>query len=231
MSLSFLQKDVVVLLKKDGTRIADIRASVQRNKIFIDAGNLRIEPEDLILRTTSNGLEETYRVIDPCFSESIHGIPSKYEIEVQKLGIPEAKQAVQSITYNITGNNARINQNSFDNSKNVVKIDSIAQNNQGMTKDDFLQLLQTFKQNLSNSGLPEDMVEETTNDIEAVEKQLQKPEPNKSIVSRKMESINGLLEDTNKTIDTAAKGYETFNKLLVMGTQLLSGIGFLPPYG
>jgi len=100
-------------------------------------------------------------------------------------------------------------------------------NNQGMSKEEFLQLLQTFKQDLSKSGLPDDTIEEVVSDVQAVEKQLQKPEPNKSIVSRKLESINGVLEDTNSTIDTATKGYESFKNVLTMGAKLLSGIGFL----
>jgi hypothetical protein len=68
----------------------------------------------------SNGGEETFRVIDPGFHEAFHGIPAGYQMTVEKLGLPEAKRAVQSITYNVTGNNARINHHSVDNSSNVV---------------------------------------------------------------------------------------------------------------
>jgi hypothetical protein len=63
--LSSLNKDTVALLKKDGTKITGLKASVQRNKIYMNAAKLLIEQEDLILRTMSNGSEETYRVIDP----------------------------------------------------------------------------------------------------------------------------------------------------------------------
>ena len=38
--------------------------------------------------------------------------------------VPEAKAAIQHITYNIHGPNARVNQNSTDNSINVVQIDA-----------------------------------------------------------------------------------------------------------
>jgi len=100
-------------------------------------------------------------------------------------------------------------------------------NNQGMSKEEFLQLLQTFKQDLSNSGLPDDTVEEVVSDVQAVEKQLQKPEPNKSIVKGKLEFINGMLENTNSTIDTATKSYESFKNVVAMGARLLGGIGFL----
>jgi uncharacterized phage infection (PIP) family protein YhgE len=98
-----------------------------------------------------------------------------------------------------------------------------------LAAEEFLQLLQTFKQDLSKSGLPDDTVEEIISDIDVVEKQLQKPEPNKSTVSRRLESINDVLEDANNTIDTATKGYDTVSKLLEIGAKLatgFSGIGF-----
>ena len=114
------------------------------------------------------------------------------------------------------------NEGSITNS-NVSAGDINIQNNQGMDKEEFLQLLQAFKQDFSNSDLPDDIVEEAISDIEAVEKQLQKPEPNKSLVSRKLEGINGVLEDANSAIDTASKGYDTVNNLLVLGGKLVAG--------
>ncbi|MCX7096815.1 MAG: GTP-binding protein [Methylococcales bacterium] len=114
------------------------------------------------------------------------------------------------------------NEGSITNS-NVSAGDINIQNNQGMGKAEFLQLLQTFKQDLSKSGLPDDTVEEVISDIDVVEKQLQKLEPNKSTVSRRLESINGVLEDANSTIDTATKGYDTVNNLLALGAKLVAG--------
>lgn len=46
---------------------------------------------------------------------------------VEKLGLPEAKKAIQSITYNVSGNNARVNHQSVDNSTNVVMVDGAVQ--------------------------------------------------------------------------------------------------------
>jgi hypothetical protein len=104
--------DTVDLLKKDGSKVEGLKASVQRNKIFMDAGKLVVESGDLILRRMSNGAQETYEIIDPGFYESFGRIAANYQMQVKKLGIPEATRAVQSITYNISGNNARVNQNS-----------------------------------------------------------------------------------------------------------------------
>lgn len=137
----------------------------------MDAGKLLIEPEDLILRTMSNGAEETYRVIDPGFFEAFHGIPSNYQMEVQKLGVPEAKQAVQNITYNITGNNARINQNSVDSSTNVVQIDSA-----------MLQSLNALRVEISRLQMSEEDRFAAIEVVDTVEEQFKSGNPKKSVV-------------------------------------------------
>ncbi len=117
-----LLTDRVSLIKQDGSVAEGIKANVQKNKIFIQGTEHLIEPRDLIQRKMSNGGEETYEVIDPEFHEQFHGIPAGYQMDVRKLGIPEAKSAIQTITYNVTGHNARINQNSVDQSVNIVNV-------------------------------------------------------------------------------------------------------------
>jgi hypothetical protein len=172
MNISELMNDTVDLLKGNGTKVSGLRASVQRTKIFMDAGKLLIESGDLIQRRMSNGAEDTYQVIDPGFHEAFGGIPANYQMEVKKLGIPEAKQAVQSITYNITGHNTRINQNSLDNSTNVVHIDARA------TK--YLAALRTEIDRLQVS----DQEKTTANEVlDSVEEQFKSAKPKKSVVS------------------------------------------------
>jgi hypothetical protein len=127
VSFDDLLTDRVSILKTDGQRHDDIPASVQGRKIFINQAKPLIEPADLVVRKMSNGGEETFKVIDPGFHEHFHGIPAGYQMTVEKLGLPEAKKAVQSITYNVTGNNARINHQSVDNSTNVIVGDGAAQ--------------------------------------------------------------------------------------------------------
>jgi hypothetical protein len=178
MSLPGLMNDTVALLKKDGTKVTDLKASVQRNKICISAGKLLIEPEDLIQRTMSNGGEETYRVIDPGFYEAFHGIPANYQMVVQKLGIPEARQAVQSITYNITGNNARVNQNSVDNSTNVVQIDSAV-----------LQNLEALRAEIARLQISEAERTAAVEVIDTVEEQFKSGQPKKSVVSALLSAL------------------------------------------
>lgn len=115
-----LLRDRVSIVKADGTRTDDLPANVTSTSISIHRSEPLIEPGDLVIRKASNGAEETFRVIDPNFREAFHGIPARYEMKVQKLGIAEARNAVKSVTYNVTGSNARINHHSEDNSTNTV---------------------------------------------------------------------------------------------------------------
>ncbi len=125
MHFSSLAKDTIEIMKRDGTTAPNVKAIVQSSGINImNSGKLLIEAGDLVRRKMSNGGEETFEVLDPGFHEGMGGIAAHYQMKVKKLGMPEAKAAVQSITYNITGNNARINQKSVDNSSNVVTIDA-----------------------------------------------------------------------------------------------------------
>ena len=122
MTFSDMLNDNVTLLKRNGDRVEGIKASVQAKNIFINRSDILIETGDLIQRNMSNGGEETYEVIDPGFHESFHGIEAHYQMTHRKLGLPEAKAAVQSITYNISGANDRVNNHSTDNSVNTVNI-------------------------------------------------------------------------------------------------------------
>ena len=173
-----LLNDTVDLLKKDGTKVSSLKASVQGSKIYLDAGKLLIESGDLMHRRMSNGAEETYRVIDPGFYEAFHSIPANYQMKVQKLGIPEAKQAVQSITYNITGSNARINQNSVDNSSNVVHIDARAIHHVAALRSEIERLQVSEEEKVAARDV-----------LDTVEEQLKSGKPKKSVVSALLNSL------------------------------------------
>ena len=127
MAFGRLHRDTVTLVKQNGRTIGGIKASVQSRKILIFVMNMAekttIEPGDIIQRRMSIGGEETFEVINPVFNEKRGGIPANYQIEVRRLGIPEARNRIQQVTYNVSGSNARINQNSIDRSINVVGSD------------------------------------------------------------------------------------------------------------
>ena len=146
MTFSDMLNDNVTLLKKNGDRVEGIKASVQAKKIFINRSDILIETGDLIQRNMTNGGEETYEVIDPGFHESFHGIEAHYQMTHRKLGLPEAKAAVQSITYHISGPNARVNNHSTDNSVNTVNVNPDVAEHISMLRQEVKRLLPDHEQ-------------------------------------------------------------------------------------
>ena len=178
MTFDDLLTDTVSLVKQDGTRVEGIKASVQKNKIFIQGQDHLIEPRDLIQRKMSNGGEETYEVVDPGFQEQFHGISAGYQMDVRKLGIPEARSAIQNITYNVTGQNARINQNSIDQSLNVVQLPG-----------DVADSLDALRQEI-NRLVPDGENKSSANEVvDAIEDQFKSGAPKRSVVEALLKSL------------------------------------------
>ena len=171
MALDRLFTDTVTLIKKDGTRVEGIRASVQSKKIFIQGHEPLIESGDLVQRKMSNGAEETYEVIDPGFHEKWNRIPAGYQMDVRKLGVPEAKSAIHSITYNVTGNNARINQNSLDQSVNIVQM-----------SPDVAESLEALRQEIIRLIEEETRRSEALEVVDAIEHQFKSGSPKQAVV-------------------------------------------------
>ena len=174
---SFLT-DTVTLIKQDGKIVEGIKASVQSKKIFIFDNQPLIESGDLIQRKMSNGAEETYKVIDPGFHEKAHGIPAHYQMNVHKFGVPEAKSASKSITYNVTGNNARINQNSVDQSVNVVHLSS-----------DVAEKLNALRQEINEFIKDESRRSEALEIVDTIEDQFKSGSPKQAVVSALIKSL------------------------------------------
>lgn len=138
MSFAALLTDTISVLKQNGERVDGLKSSVQSSKIFLEGSDILIEPLDLVHRKLSNGSEETFEVIDPGFHEAFHGIPAGYQMKVRKLGVPEARKAVQHITYNFHGHNARVNQNATDMSVNVVS--NAVNGHLGVLRDEIMKM-------------------------------------------------------------------------------------------
>ncbi|XPF94868.1 hypothetical protein ACM9HF_02330 [Colwellia sp. RE-S-Sl-9] len=172
MPFSSLMKDKVSVLKSNGEIFKDIQASVQTKKTFIQRSDILIETGDLIQRTMSNGATETYEVVDPGFHEGLGGIPAGYQIVHKNLGLPEAEKAIQSITYNLNGNNTRVNNNSTDNSTNVVNINNDIAEHISMLRDEIKKLVESSeKQN------------EAYEIVDAIEGQFESPKPSKAVLN------------------------------------------------
>lgn len=178
MPFNDLMTDTVNLLKKDGEVISNISSSVQKNKIFIQRSDILIETGDLIQRSMSNGAEETYKVIDPGFHEKFHSIPAGYQIDVIKLGLPEAKAAVQHITYNVSGVNNRFNQNSIDNSVNIVN-----------SNPEIKEHISALRDEIDRLSLSKEEQQASYEVIDVVEAQFEGGKPSKAVVQM---LLNGL---------------------------------------
>ncbi|MCX9560548.1 hypothetical protein IG557_17020 [Vibrio cholerae] len=179
MPFSDMMKDKIQVLKSDGTTSLEMNASVQSKGIYLMRSDFLIEPHDLIQRVMSNGGTETFKVIDPGFHEGMGAdIPAHYQMKVQKLGLPEAEKAVQSITYNISGANARVNNNSTDNSTNVVNINN-----------DLQEALSALKSEVERLNISDSEREEAYEVVEAIDAQCQNEKPSKVVVNTLVKSL------------------------------------------
>ena len=116
-------------------------------------------------------------MIDPGFHEKFQVIPAGYQMRVKKLGIPEAERAIQNI-YNISGNNARLNQNTFDNSTNVVNINT-----------DAIKLLADLRSELKRLDISSEKRKSAEEHLDEVELQIQSGKPKKSVVSTMLKAL------------------------------------------
>ena len=171
MPFDRLFTDTVTLIRQDGSTVEGIKASVQSKIIFIQGRELLIESGDLVQRNMSNGAEETYEVIDPGFHEKLHRIPAGYQMEVRKLGVPEAKGAIHNVTYNVTGSNARINQNSVDQSVNIVQLSSDVSENLEALRQEINRLIEEDSRRL-----------EALEVLDAIEHQFKSGSPKQAVV-------------------------------------------------
>jgi len=166
-------KDKIKVLKSDGQKSEELSASVQSKGIYLMSSAVLIEPNDLIQRKMSNGGTETFQVIDPGFHEAFGSrMPAHYQMKVKKLGLPETEQAIKSITYNLNGHNTRVNNQSTDNSTNVVNINNDIAEHIAMLRDEIKRLVEaTSEQN------------EALEIVDAIEGQFESPAPSKAVLS------------------------------------------------
>lgn len=178
MPFQQMMTDNIKIIKSDGQEIENLRASIQSKGIYLMQSDVLVEPQDLIQRTMSNGGNETFKVIDPGFHEGVHGIPAHYQMKVQKLGIPEAKKAIQSITYNISGPNARVNNNSTDNSTNVININQDIAEHLSMLRQEIEKVTQTSEEKKDAHQI-----------VDAIQGQFESGKPSKAVIKTLISSL------------------------------------------
>jgi|GEM_PF-399131 len=182
-----LMRDTIEVLKENGDRSASIRASVQRDKItLMNPVKLVVDVGDLVIRKLSIGTEETYRVVNPEFHEGLHGIPPHYTLHVHKLGVPEAKRAVENVTYNISGHNTHINNNSVDQSTNISHSES-----------EIARQLSELRAAVLESNISGQEKQEARELLDEVEIQLKSGRPKKSVIASLLKALPQVVSMTN----------------------------------
>lgn len=117
-----LYNDKITIQKSNGDLVENIPASVQQNKIFMDADGILVDVGDVVIRRTSVGHEQRYEVIDPGFHEKFYGIDAHYQMSVAEVGRSQkpTRAAATHVTYNIHGANSRVT-NGNDYSENRLQ--------------------------------------------------------------------------------------------------------------
>lgn len=115
-------KDIVILKKQNGEEFSGIKASVQKERIFISDSKLPIEEGDRLIRKLSNGLEESYIIIDRGYYEKFGSIDAHYQCDVQKESSRQYKEWASNVTNHFYGPNSRVNIGSTDNSSNINNV-------------------------------------------------------------------------------------------------------------
>ncbi|WP_350655040.1 hypothetical protein [Pseudoalteromonas sp. D48-MNA-CIBAN-0056] len=178
MSFSDMMNDQLLLRKQSGKVVEGIKSAVTPNVIITERYDVPIESGDLLVRKLPSGLEETFKIIDPGFYQGMSGLSSGYKISYKKLGIPEAEAAIKNITYNIHGHNARVNNNSTDNSNNVVNINN-----------ELSESVEALKAEINRLELSAEEKSEAIEVVSAIEEQCKNERPSKVVVSALIKSL------------------------------------------
>ena len=138
-----LMNDTVTVIHKNGARHGNVRASVQKKKIFIADAKLPLSVGDLIERSLPSGRSEVHRCTNVQLWTGMGSIPSYYEIDYELEG---AARTYASPTVNVhisESPQAHINLNSTDQSTSFI-------NSQG--EDIFSQIRGLIEERLSDSA-------------------------------------------------------------------------------
>ena len=111
----------LTLIKANGQEIPDISLFFSANEFKIPDGNLSIVEGDTFRRVLKNGDVEEYVVLDRGYHSGgvLKEMSPHYEAKVRKKTVLPDLPPVSN-TYNVAGENSRININSTDHSTNIV---------------------------------------------------------------------------------------------------------------
>lgn len=119
MPFSGFPKSKIDVVAPDGSIRTTTEAIFGGDVLMVQDTSVVVEPGDEIRRTLPNGQEEVFDVIDPRFYDTFHGINAHYQIKIRRRGT-YPRHTGGHYAVHVSGNNARVNIHSHDESKNVV---------------------------------------------------------------------------------------------------------------
>ena len=118
---SQFEKDKIKIINKDGVVYENLKAGVQPKMILFSNASIPVELGDIILRELPSGIEEKFIVTDPGFFAGVAGVKAHYQIKYKREDLlSKEKPEPNTVTYNVTGQNSRVNINSQDYSNNQI---------------------------------------------------------------------------------------------------------------
>lgn len=112
--------DDIDVVAPDGSVRSRVKGYYSGKQFIIDDMSVDVQEGDEIRRLLPNGREETFLVVDPKFYKDGH-FGSHYQVAIQRRGVFD-KHVGGHYTVHVSGNNARVNVNSTDNSSNSVVV-------------------------------------------------------------------------------------------------------------
>lgn len=120
MPFDDLMTDIVSVYDEEGNLVKEkIKASVQGGKaVHTLNADFKVDIGYFVERKLPSGITEKYKVLEPNYYGNFHGIPAHYQMKVVNVkAIPDPANSSTVNTIHASGN-ARIYQNSTDNSTN-----------------------------------------------------------------------------------------------------------------
>ena len=144
-----------------------------------------LEPQDIEIGNIiiQSGARDRWEVIE-VEDVLVQGNFSHFAAYVEKSGKnkPEATSSVQSITYNVNGTNARVNNHSIDNSSNI--------NN---SRGDLESLIIQLRDEIKSQKVEASIINEALEVVDVIEAQSKQENPNKTILNSMLSGITSLL--------------------------------------
>ena len=138
-----LMKDIVTVLHEDGSKHENVRASVQKQQIFIDDVTIPLSIGDKIERALPSGQREVLLITNFQMWKGNRTIRDYYEIDYRREGVRQHQRQPTNVNLHVSDSpQARVNLYSNDQSQNIIN---------GQSEQLFSQLRELLKESIADS--------------------------------------------------------------------------------